>query len=378
MAMARMRDIAERAGVSRTTVSSILNDKPTNVRVSEETRRRVLQAAAELGYRRSELARAVNIGRQQAIGFVFEQSLLFNRIGMLTGAMEQAAEAGYYIRLIPTTIESLRSGMVERITEMRLTGVIAAFIESEIISLLEREMNRYGVPLVVLETGSVYTQLSALSGANSKPVPETTENLVNVTEYGAKEATAYLISLGHRRILHIAGIDNSATRMRNRGFHRALQEADLTPRLQDTVYSHYADAAVIEAVRPALLQPERPTALLCANDTIAMSAMRAARRVGLHLPDDLAVIGFGDIPAGGRLDPALTTVAVPYEEAGRAVIRLLLTIAAEGQFSVSMFQENRVHSESTEKFPFLPLIVSPPRLIIRESALPPKMASPDK
>jgi LacI family repressor for deo operon, udp, cdd, tsx, nupC, and nupG len=175
----------------------------------------------------------------------------------------------------------------------------------------------------------------------------------------AREATQYLISQGHRRIAFIYGQEESLlTKDREDGYRAAMQEAGLPIESGWVLEGKLTIEGAISATRRLLKHRQRPTAIFCANDEMAMGCMHELRRAGLRIPADMSVVGFDDTRYAEIQSPPLTTVRQPAEEIGERVIHRLLREIEEG----------KSHGPEAE--------IVPHRLIIRQSAAPPRNSSP--
>ena len=311
--MARKRptsaDVARLAGVSRTTVSFVLNANPS-VQISPATRRRVIEAAEQLGYAPSAAARSLAGGTTRTVGLVMRQypeqvaadALLADT---LRGLSAVTREAGYRV-----LVEPMPPGDVSYTSLVRshhVDGLILSGPLAEDRLPLEREAD---FP-VVLQGSLPDTQIPSVDVDNRQ---------------GARLAVEHLIRLGHRRIACITNADPAYTAADERlaGYRDALQAAGL-PCEERLVTAAAFDAASGRLAMARLLQRGLPfSALFAGNDVVALGAIGAARANGLRVPRDLAVVGFDDIPLAAHFDPPLTTVRLPAYElgftAGRALI----------------------------------------------------------
>ena len=149
---------------------------------------------------------------------------------------------------------------------------------------------------------------------------------------GARVATAYLAQLGHRRIGHLAGKPTVSTGvMRRRGYLIALTESGLTADPRLVIGSGYTEEGGARAAERLLALEPRPTAIFAVTDMTAVGAFGAVRRMGLRIPEDVAIVGYNDIPLASRMVPALTTVRVPIHDFGSAAARLLLEQIETGE-----------------------------------------------
>lgn len=313
-----MNDIAEKAGVSRPTVSVVLSQRGDAIGISSETRQRVLDAAAELGYRRNALASAVGTGKNRMIGFLAIAPQVEFVAQMMVGALDEAERQGFTLKILRMHNDIVDREVVDRCVELRLAGVVAVHVNREpSLFYLHDEMTRHNIPLAILDS--------------SFPHPWGIR-VISHDEVGAAEATAHLIGLGHRRIAFVRGLpDSGSSVQREAGFRRAMAQAGLAVHEHDTQSGEW-DAEVTERVtREWLARPsgEVPTAVFCASDSMAMVVIRTARRLGLRLPEDLSVIGYGNLPRTELYDPPLTTVEQPFSLMGIIGVRSLLARAEQ-------------------------------------------------
>jgi DNA-binding LacI/PurR family transcriptional regulator len=291
-------DVARVAGISRTTVSLVLNDVQ-GVRISEETRQRVIEAAKQLNYHPDITGRKLVTGKSFTLGLVLRQNpeqvfadafLLHVVLGV-----EQAAEqSGFRVLLKPLGPDNL-NGYTRLIQENHVDGIILSGPrqdDQDIISL-----HQQGFPVMLMgqlpECDIPYVDVDAVTGA--------------------KIATQHLIELGHTRIAMItnAPLEYTSAQQRLEGYRQALSEAGIEA--DDTLVGagNYTPASGYNAMIALLTLPLQPTAVFIASDVVAMGAIQAVKRAGLVIPDDLAMVGFDDIPLAEYYDPALTTIRLP-------------------------------------------------------------------
>ena len=296
-------EVADRAGVSPTTVSHVLSG---NRPVAETTRQRVRLAIEELGYRPSSLARSLRLRRSETIALIVPD--IANPFYPVLARGVDDELAGRYLTFVCNTDgqreRELRFAADAR--DRRVDGLIlAAFgLTGEDAETLLGD----GVPVVALGQRLRGTRL---------------DRIFTDDEHGSREATRHLIARGHRRIGLIAG-QGGAGDQRTIGHHRALTEAgiEIDPALQVAGDWHRAGGAT--AMRRLLDLAERPTAAFAVNDLMAIGALDAAREGGLTVPGDVAIVGYDDIEAAQMSSPPLTTVINPAYDAGRQAGRLLL------------------------------------------------------
>ncbi|MER5210267.1 LacI family DNA-binding transcriptional regulator [Streptomyces sp. NPDC002838] len=320
-----IKDVAAAAGVSATTVSHILNEVEGK-RINAETRQRVLEAARELGYAPNTLARGLRLKRSNTIGFVSDQIATTPHAGrIILGAQEEAAKHGLLLLMLNTGGDpELERKEIDLLLQRQVDGVLYASMYHRVVSVPERLRS---VPTVLLDARS-----------DDPGVPSVVPDEV----LGGETAVRELVRHGHRRIGFITNVDDiPATHGRLEGYRRALAEADIAEDLRLVVAETTDAVGGYRAALRLLRAEERPTALFCFADRMAMGVYRAAAELGLSIPADLSVIGFDnqELICDG-LFPGLTTVALPHYEMGvRAVAQLLALTGAQDQEAGPAAQE---------------------------------------
>jgi len=310
-----IRDVARLAGVHPGTVSRALNAR-TRQLVNRETAERVLRAADELGYRPNPIARGLKTNRSFTIGVLIPDitNPLFPPI--LRGIEDRLDEAGYTSLIVNTDNDAAREHrQLEAMRARQVDGFISATARLD-RQVLE-EVAGTDVPLVLvnrsLEDGSV---------------PAVTVD----DRAGIRLAVEHVASLGHTRIGHIAGPQNTSTgHRRYLGFGEAMREAGLAVLDEGVrVADWFTEEEGARACRSLLDAQLGLTAIVAANDLLAVGSFDTLEERGLRCPDDLSVVGFNDMPFVDRLRPPLTSVRVPQREAGVAAADLLLERLGDG------------------------------------------------
>ena len=317
-----IRDIARLAGVSTTTVSRTLNHKPD---VDPETRERIMRIINDHRYVPSGTASRLAGGRSRLVG-VLAPSLTWPLMpNSLQGIAEVIEQTAYELVLYSISHRTDRSGLIDRILATELIdGLIALYPDGisrvESSNLAEREASNHllevyqqGFPVVILDDQSLHTRIPWIGPDN---------------RVGAYEATRHLIHMGHRRIAHIQGpAQYQCSYDRLAGYRQALEEAGIALDPTFVVQGDFTTPGGQAAADGLLDADERPTAIFAANDQMAYGAMLAADSRRLHVPDDLAVIGFDDIAVFALMRPALTSVRQPFQEMGKRAAETLLALA---------------------------------------------------
>jgi DNA-binding LacI/PurR family transcriptional regulator len=319
---ARSQDVAKLAGVSRTTVSFVLNDV-AGVKISQETRQRVLEAARELNYYPTAAARSLASGRTRRIGLILgegQKRLSADAFlpAFLQGVTALVHQRGYLLVLQMAEDVPSHEAYSRLLREQQVDGLILSGPRSDDPVLADLAQEHF--PLI-LHGRLVDSSLPCVDVDNKA---------------GAYQAVTHLIGLGHRRIGFIsnAPLFYSGTQDRFAGYAQALAEFDI-PRDEELVRSGAFLPESGRAAMEALLSlPQRPTAVFVASDVVAIGAMGAIQSAGLQIPDDMAVVGFDDIFLAAHLQPPLTTVRVPAYGLGWTAARVLLSLI-EGDEDVS-------------------------------------------
>ncbi|MFF9487341.1 LacI family DNA-binding transcriptional regulator [Streptomyces sp. NPDC014676] len=304
------RDVARAAGVSQAAVSLVLGDKWRG-RVSETTAERVREAARTLGYRPNLAARNLRLGRTRTVLLVVPALTTEFFAGVYTGAARVASRHGFGVVLYPSPegIGPARDPFAS--AQAALDGVIASSMAAEALTAIRGE----ALPLVMLDSdpeGSVGAATVNLDIAD-----------------GVRRLTDHLLALGHRHFLHLAADVPSWTfEVRARELAARLREvpgASLrTARAPISIKG--AEAAAEAALRGAATTPDRPTAVVCDDDHLAAGTYKAARRLGLRVPEDLSVTGLDDLALASAIDPELTTVRLDAELFGERGMEALLAV----------------------------------------------------
>lgn len=302
-----LKDVAQAAGTSVMTASRAINGAGY---VSEETRRRVLEAAQMLGYRPNGMARGLVTRRSQAVGVIISDitNPFFPQV--IRGIEDALRAQRYHVVLADTDGDPVQDARaLGLLLERQVDGLILCASRAPDEEL--RQVAASGVPVVVINRIVDDPRIAAV--------------LVDART-AALDAVRHLVALGHRRIACITGPRASwSSRERLEGYRQALAEAGLQ---EDPVLTREATPATMaggaRAMHELLARQPRPTAVFAFDDLIAIGALQAAADHGLHVPRDLAVVGFDDIELAAFIRPALTTVRQPKYQMGREAAELML------------------------------------------------------
>lgn len=303
-------DIARMAGVSKATVSRVLNDKPD---VDPATRERILRLMDQYGFVPSVAAAGLAGGRPHLIGALIPSLTWPLMPEVMLGIGELVEHTSYEVVLYTMSQKQDRSSVIDRILAARLTAGLLALFPGQSIDHLKK-LHEEGFPVVLIDdqrTGETTT------------IPWVgTDNRA-----GAYAAVRHLLSLGHRRIAHIQGPSEfQVSRDRFAGYCDALLEAGITPDPTLRVEGDFKPPTGRTCGGKLLDLPDRPTAIFAGNDEMAYGVMAAAEERGVRIPDDVALVGFDDIAPSAHVRPALTTVGQPFYAMGQSATRLLLSL----------------------------------------------------
>jgi LacI family transcriptional regulator len=325
-------DIARMSGVSRSTVSRVINGNPN---VSEKTRRKVLDLIQTIGFQPNLAARGLAVGRTHVIGLVIPTGLpvIFSDPYfplVIQGVASACNTRGFSVMLWLAEPEYERKTISQVLYNGLIDGVIVSsmLIDDPLIERLSESQR----PFITIGRHPTNDQL----------------NFVDVdNRAGAYQGVSYILHTGRRRVAMITGPRNAiASRDRSQGYQDALRERGLPLQPELVAEGNFSDISGYLAMKQLL--PQRPDAVFVASDAMAFAAMRAIQEAGLRIPEDIAVVGFDDIPNAANSKPPLTTVRQPIQKTG--------SVAAE------MLIERIEHPETRSC-----RIVLPTELVIRES-----------
>ncbi len=328
-----MKDVAERAGVSTTTVSHVVNKTR---RVSPETRKRVRQAVREMRFYKDALAGRLGSGQSHFYGLIVSDITNPFFPDLINGFESAALQGRFETLLCNTSYDSRRTAAgVKMMIGNKVRGV--AVMTSEFADHLTQDFTANHIAVVSLDLGTpgLYTANIRVDYAR-----------------GIRQAIDHLYGLGHRDIAFISGPQKlRSAKIRSEGFASALQSYGLNP--ERTLESDHRVEGGMLAAHALLGQGKAPTAILCSNDLTAIGAMRALCEAGLRIPDDVSVVGFDDIYFAGITAPPLTTISVPRDRVGRLAFGALQSIQR------SKGNQGREYLVETE-------------LVVRKSTAPPR------
>ena len=301
-----IQDIARLAGVSKATVSRVLNHKPD---VDPLTRQRITQIMAEYAFVPSITASGLAGGRRRMIG-VLVPALTWHFIPEVVQGVAEVVERGSYeLLLYSISHEENRSAALDRILDTKLTAGLLAIAPGAFVERLAQWYDE-DFPVVLID---------------DQHVPMSTPWVGVDNRTGAVTAVRHLVGLGHRRIAHIQGPPQYyCSQERYQGYQQGLAEAGLTVNPAFVVQGDFQVASGRACARALLGLAERPSAIFAANDHMAWGVLEFAEEQGLRVPEDIAIVGFDDTPPSRHKHPPLTTVRQPFQEMGQRAAELLL------------------------------------------------------
>jgi LacI family transcriptional regulator len=306
-----MEDIARQSGVSLTTVSLVLRDKPG---INDETRQRVLDIARTLGYRKRPQVELVPAQRLHQVGMlnkarVDDQPQTNQFYAPVVSGIEAACRRQQINLLYATMLvdtDNYPQELPRMLLDDELDGLllIGAFVDPTVTRLVERRTT----PTVLVDAYATDNRY---------------DSVVSDNFHGAYQAVAYLIAHGHRHIGLVGSMPNTypSFQERRRGYLQALHDHTITQHY--FADSHITSREVIDITLDLLRRSPQISALFCCNDIMAVEVMRAVQTLGRRVPDDLSIIGFDNIDLAEHVTPGLTTMHIDKVSMGRLAIQLL-------------------------------------------------------
>ncbi len=333
---ATINDIARLSGVSKKTVSRIINNSPL---VRQDTREKVEALMREVGYSPDPMARGLAFRRSFLIGMVYDNPTAQYIVDMQYGALDALRDSSFELVVHPC--DSRSPGYIEGVRrfvqQQKLHGVI----------LVPRASEDQALADMLAEIGCRYTRVASVA------LDESSQMVVTHDREGAAEAADYLLSLGHRDIALITGPSAyRSTLERTAGFVEGLRKRGLELPRERIVEAGYTFESGVAAAEKLLVgSRRRPTAIFTGNDEMAAGVYRVAMRNGIQIPRQLSVIGYDDSPLASRLWPPLTSVRRHTRDTGRTAAAMLIQPEHAQVLSVASVR---------------------PHLIVRDSCQPPE------
>lgn len=313
---ATIKDIARLANVSHTTVSRALNNSPL---IKENTKRKILEIAAQLNYTPNYNAKSLVMKRSHTIGLFFTSLNSGTSSSFISDVIRGvnrvvSVEYNLFIRAIDEFAD------FSSIHSKRFDGIILMSQSEKDNSFIYHVLSQ-GIPLVVL---------------NRQVQDQNIVNIVSNDREGSFRAVKFLIDSGHDQIAIIEGVEGfKSTQERKEGYLKALISSGLSIREKYIVHGRYDVESGHDAMRGLLALPERPTAVFCSNDDMAIGAMKAVMEQSMEVPRDISIVGFDDIGFSLYTTPSLTTVKRPIEQistmGARKIVELINGSTADGE-----------------------------------------------
>ena len=300
-------DVAREAGVSFSTVSRVVNNFK---HVKPETRERVEAAMKKLGYVANLKARSLAGGRSQVIGMLIYELETSYMVEIVRGVDEEISKSDYDLMLSTTHKRKRKeSTYVTQLTQGMADGLL--FVLPRNLEAYTSDLDQKHFPYVLIDHPGIDSGMG---------------NTITVTNWqGAYDATQYLIDLGHRRIGFITGfVEVASAQERLAGYQTAIRDNGLFVDPELIIKGDFLEASGYEAAQKFLNLENPPTAIFASNDGCAFGAMKAINEAGYHVPRDVSLVGFDDVPEASYMRPALTTVRQPLREMGQLATRLLI------------------------------------------------------
>ncbi|MBN1994253.1 MAG: LacI family DNA-binding transcriptional regulator [Anaerolineae bacterium] len=306
-----IKDVAQAAGVSVTTVSNVLNGRTEAM--AEETLRRIRETIRTLDYRPSNVARSLVSRRTATIGVIIAEIETAVYLQTLNFIEPIARKAGYNILLCTTTTHNLddEKRAIELLLENQVDGIVSlatsTYLDDDYLSELPSTP-----PMVLFNRSTTHDKFDQINVDNTN---------------GVIRAIDYLVQLGHRCIAHLYGpTDRVSTQERLQGYRLGLEKHNLEYNEDYVRSGNFEETLEVweQSTLELLALSPRPTAIIGANDRVAAVAMRTAQRAGVRVPEEMSLIGIDDQPFCAYLNPSLTTIDMSIIEIGKRAIRMLL------------------------------------------------------
>lgn len=304
-----MVDVARAAGVSQSTVSFVVNNR-RDVNVAETTRQRVLQAAGELNFRPNRTAQSLKLNQSFLVGIITNGIVAGPYAGRILAGIQKSVHADGQLCVVVDATGEAADG----------EAAVANFLAQGITSIIYASFVPAAIHASPLPSGarSVFVNCWPTDG-------DLAETIILADEYGGGyAAAAAAFDAGHTQVMFLGGTQGEhACVQRHRGFLDAATQAGLNPAGLLQTFGNYEISSGYDGTLAAF-RHDRPTALICGNDRMAVGALLALHRLGLEVPNDVSIVGFDDQPdMANEVRPPLTTIALPYFEMGQEAGRLL-------------------------------------------------------
>ena len=321
--MATIKDVARMAGVSTTTVSHVINKTRF---VAEATQKKVLAAVDDLNYAPSAVARSLKCNTTKTIGMLVTKSTNPFFAEVIHGVEEYCYNAGYTLILCNTEGNLVKQrDYLRMLAEKRVDGllVMCSDLDQDLLDLLARKSD---LPMVIMDWG---------------PESPLTDKIQDNAEQGGYVATKHFIDNGHEKIGCLSGHSEKSTcRERLKGFNKAMAEANITVNNNWIIDGDFECESAVAAANKFIAMKDRPTAIFCFNDIMAMALISTFEQAGVRVPDDISVIGYDNIDLAPYFSPPLTTIHQPKRRLGKTAIEILMERVKDKNHERRVFEMN--------------------------------------
>ncbi len=305
--MATISDVAKLAGVSKTTVSRFLNQK-SDGNMTPETERKIVEAVEYFKYKPSSIARSLKVKETRAIGLIIHDISNPFFQPLVSGVEDALYKSGYSLILCNTNLD-LNEELVclDTLEQRQVDGILLAGLDIPVEHLKNFKAD---IPIVLLE----------------RQVDEDICDVISVDNFkGAYIGVEHLIQLGHRKIAHVTGNENTrVAKERAEAFHQCMQDYGVKLETGYIMKGNYKLESGYEAMKGLMALETRPTAVFFANDLMAVGGIRFLLEKNIRIPDEMSIVGFDDIMISSVITPPLTTIKQPIYEMGKRATDILL------------------------------------------------------
>lgn len=311
--MVTIQDIAEKAGVSMTTVSLVLNNRGEKLRIAGRTSKRIKELADEMGYCKNNLAYAMTTGKTNTVGLIGQWEGSYGA-DTLKGILMQLDRKEYSAKFLFHHNKMQRiEECVRKCIEHRLTGVICNCLNETEIAFLHEEFSKVSIPFVMVDNAVTDKKCSHIYSDDFD---------------GSRQVGEYLCKLGHKKIIYVTPPmkDNAYAVKRYAGFIEGLKNSGIAwdDRQICVVDAYYEITESFSGNTLRAIAENKATAAFCCTDPVAMKFMKVASGAGIRIPEDFSVVGYAGLDYSLWSIPALTTVRQPFEDMGRMAAEVLL------------------------------------------------------
>ena len=319
--MATIKDVARMAGVSTTTVSHVINKTRF---VAEATQKKVLAAVDELNYAPSAVARSLKCNTTRTIGMLVTKSTNPFFAEVVHGVEEFCYGAGYTLILCNTEGNlSKQRDYLRMLAEKRVDGllVMCSDLDEQLLGLLERQKE---TPMVIMDWG---------------PESPHTDKIQDNAELGGYVAAKFFIEHGHKAIGCLTGhSEKTACRERLKGYRKAMSEAGLEVNEDWILEGDFECESAVGAAKQIISMAERPSAIFCFNDIMAMAMISTFQQAGIRVPEDISIIGYDNIDLAPYFSPPLTTIHQPKRRLGKSAVEILMDRVKDKEHAPQVFE----------------------------------------